>query len=133
MDKSIHKFVSSHCLYILILKFDAFVISGVSMAYGWFLIYHPQLLNYSEVYEIISLIFTSKILGGTFVGLGVINILSIVLNSRILKTISISLLFGLWVFFGAALFQSDATNTTYIHSFGWSLICLGVVLREMVE
>lgn len=127
------KITRSHFFEVLVLKWDAVMVSLVSIFYGSFLIIHPQLLDNTEVYDILSEIFTSQAFGIAFITLGMMKILSIVFNSRWLKIISISLLVGIWILFGTALLQNDAVNTIYIHSYGWAAISFGVVIREWIS
>lgn len=128
-----NRLIHSSFFVVLLKKFDSVTVSLVGLSLGWFLIRHPRLVNYSEAYDIVSQVFTSRVFGFAFLLVSFLKILSIIYKLEPLKIITISILFGLWMFFGTALFLSDTTNTVYIHCYGWALVCLGVVLREMVE
>ena len=128
-----NRLIHSSFFVVLLKKFDAVTVSLVGLSFGWFIIRHPKLINYSEAYDIVSQVFTSRVFGFAFLLVSFLKILSIIYKLESLKIIAISILFGLWMFFGTALFLSDTMNTVYIHCYGWALVCLGVVLREMVE
>lgn len=132
MKNILSRFTHSEFFRILLLKWDAVTVSLVAICFGGFLILHPQLLDKSETYEILSYLFTSKVFGILFLLIGFSKILSIVINSKILKILSISLLVGMWILFGSALYQNDSLNTVYIHCFGWAAISFGVIVREWV-
>lgn len=117
----------------LIRKWDAVVVSLVSIIYGMILFRNPNIIEQGKVYEELSRIFTGTFFGFLFMFFGSMKILSIIFDRKWLKIISISLLVGIWVLFGSALFQNSTVNTLYIHSFGWALISFGVVIREWVD
>lgn len=127
------RFIHSAFFIVTIKKFDAITVSLVALGFGWFLISNPQVLDYSDAYDILSKIFTSQVFGVLFIMVGVTKIGSIIFNSIFFKVVSISCMVGLWLLFGAALFQSNSLNSVYIHCFGWGLLSFGVAIREMID
>lgn len=123
----------SNAFRILILKWDAISLCLVAGGLGVFLIQNPQVLDYAEAYEILSKIFTSQVFGIIFISLASMKLLSVIFDWLWLRILSISLLVGIWVLFGSALFQTDALNSVWIHSFGWALISFGVAIREWIK
>lgn len=117
----------------LLKKWDAIVVSLVSLAYGHTLFVRPGLIENASVYEPLSQIFNGRTFGCLFMVLGIAKLVSIIFNLKILKVVSVSLLVGIWMLFGITLFQVEVTNTVYIHSFGWALVSFGIVVREWVD
>lgn len=118
---------------LVLLKWDAITVSLVAIVFGWFLIRQPQVLDYSDTYDILSELFTSLVFGWIFSILGALQLASIIFDWIWLRIFSISLLVGLWILFGSALMQNTTVNSVYIHCFGWALICFGVAMREWVK
>lgn len=133
MKRNVDRCINSTFFVVLLKKFDAITVSLVALGIGWFLIANPQVLDYSKAYDILSKIFTSQVFGVLFILVGVTKIGSIIFNSTFFKVVSISCMVGLWLLFGAALFQSNSLNSVYIHCFGWGLLSFGVAIREMIE
>lgn len=133
MKRTVDRFIHSTFFVVLLRKFDAITVSLVALGIGWFLISNPQVLDYSETYDILSKIFTSQVFGVLFMIVGITKIGSIIFDSTFFKVVSISCMVGLWLLFGAALFQSNSLNSVYIHCFGWGLLSFGVAIREMID
>jgi len=116
---------------ILLLKWDAFVVSFMSIVYGVQLIVSPQLLNGYEAYEVIGYLFDSRSLGIVFIFLGLFKVLAILQNNIKMKTMSISLLGGLWMFFFIGFFLSPIINSLWALPLAMFLLCLGIAIKEL--
>lgn len=118
---------------LLLLKWDALVVSTVSIIYGTQLICSPQLLNNYEAYESISYLLDSRLFGILFIILGVLKIYSIFKNNFKAKTISISLMGGLWIFFFTGFVFSPVTNSLWVLPLSMFLLCIGIALKEWTK
>lgn len=115
---------------IILLKWDALVVSLISSIYGIQLIASPQLLDGYRAYDVISYLFDSKTFGIAFIVLGVLKIISIYKNNIKLKSLSISLLGGLWIFFFTGFVLSPVANSLWVLPLAMFLSCIGITLKE---
>mgnify|MGYP003396965942 CR=1 FL=1 len=116
---------------ILLLKWDAFVVSLMSIIYGIQLIASPQLLNRYEAYKVIGYLFDSQSLGIAFVLLGLFKTLAIMRNNLKMKTLSISLLGGLWMYFFIGFALSPVANSLWALPLAMFLLCVGIAIKEL--
>lgn len=115
----------------ILLKWDALIVSLMSIIYGIQLIASPQLLNGYEAYEVISYLFDSKTLGAAFIILGSMKALAIFNNNLKIKTLSVSLLGGLWMYFFMGFFLSPVANSLWVLPLAMFLLCLGIAIKEL--
>lgn len=115
---------------IILLKWDALTVSFVASIYGIQLIASPQILDGYKAYDVISYLFNSKTFGIAFILLGVIKFYSIYTNNIKLKSITISLLGGLWIFFFTGFVLSPVANSLWVLPLAMFLLCVGIALKE---
>lgn len=115
----------------ILLKWDALVVSLMSIVYGIQLIASPQFVNGYEAYEVISYLFDSRTLGISFIVLGSLKALAIFKNNLKIKTLSISLLGGLWMYFFMGFFLSPIANSLWALPLAMFLLCLGIAIKEL--
>lgn len=106
---------------VILLRFDGLVIALSSIWYGFTLITNPEMLEQYKTYEVINRVLQDPFLAYAFLIFGVLKILGIILNNRLLKIASIFALFFLWTMFTTSFFIMH-----YYYGFPTSLggICL---------
>lgn len=118
---------------ILILKWYSIGLSFVSIAYGFILFKYPSIVQSYEVYQKIDDFFDHKLLSLAFIILGVMKLLGVIVNNKMLKRISLSLLLGLWLVLGTSFLFSDLPNTVTVLALGNAWLALGIAVREVLE
>lgn len=118
---------------ILILKWYSIGLSFVSIAYGFILFKYPSIVQSYEVYQKIDNFFDHKLLSLAFIVLGVMKLLGVIINNKMLKRISLSLLLGLWLVLGTSFLFSDLPNTVTVLALGNAWLALGIAVREVLE
>lgn len=118
---------------ILILKWYSIGLSFVSIAYGFILFKYPSIVQSYEVYQKIDNFFDHKLLSLAFIILGVMKLLGVIINNKMLKRISLSLLLGLWLVLGTSFLFSDLPNTVTVLALGNAWLALGIAVREVLE
>lgn len=118
---------------ILILKWYSIGLSFVSIAYGFILFKYPSIVQSYEVYQKIDNFFDHKLLSLAFIILGVMKLLGVIVNNKMLKRISLSLLLGLWLVLGTSFLFSDLPNTVTVLALGNAWLALGIAVREVLE
>lgn len=118
---------------ILILKWYSIGLSFVSIAYGFILFKYPSIVQSYEVYQKIDNFFDHKLLSLAFIVLGVMKLLGVIVNNKMLKRISLSLLLGLWLVLGTSFLFSDLPNTVTVLALGNAWLALGIAVREVLE
>lgn len=115
---------------IVLFKWDAIVVSIISVVYGLQLFLSPQILNAYQAYEVISYLLDSHAFGVGFIALGILKTYAIFRNNSAIKSISISLLGALWMFFLVGFILSPVANSLWVLPLAMFLLCLGIALKE---
>lgn len=112
-------------------RWDALVVSVISIIYGLQLTLNPVLLNDYKVYSLISYLFDSKTFGVIFILLGALKMLFLFIRNAKLRSLSIALLGGLWMFFFVSFILSPVANSLWVLPLAMFLLCLGISLKEL--
>ena len=115
---------------LLIMKYDSFAVSIISIIYGCNLIIFPQLVNYGETYEILSAILNSFTFGAIFIVLGTMVIIGIFGNYPRIRAFSISCLISIWTLFLICVLFSGVVNSVWVFSLAMVIFSFGVVFKE---
>lgn len=115
---------------VLVLKWDSLILSLVSIIYGVQLLLYPDILQSYKVYRLIDGMFDQKLISLTFVILGLMKLLGVVLNKKILKRFSLTTLSFLWMVFAISFLISPPANTVWIFSIAMALLAFGIALKE---
>lgn len=118
---------------ILILKWYSIGLSFVSIACGFIIFKYPSIIQNYEVYQKIDNFFDYKILNLAFIILGIMKLLGIIINNKMLKIISLSLLLGLWLVLGTSFLFGDMPNIVTILMLGNAWLALGIAVGEVLE
>ena len=115
---------------LILLKWDSFVLSLATIAYGLQLFTHPKILESYEVYQLIDGMFDQRFISLVFVLLGFLKLVGILINNRKLKRVALSCLTGFWVLFAVSFLLSEPPNTIWIFSTSMALLSFGIALKE---
>jgi len=115
---------------LLILKYDSFAVSLLSIIYGINIIIFPQLLDTGETYEILSTILSSITFGSIFIILGSLKIIGIFKNMPKLRAFAISGLISVWMLFFICVAFSGIVNSVWTLSLAMVIFSFGVVVKE---
>lgn len=115
---------------VILLKWDALTVATISILYGTQLLIHPSVLENYRTFDVLKDTLNSYTYGLIFIVIGLLKVISILLNYPVLRAISISLIIFLWVFFTVSFYLSSSENFTWILSFGIVITSFGVVIKE---
>ena len=112
-------------------KWDAFVVSTISIIYGLQLFVSPHLLHDYRVYSVMNKMLDSRTFGVFFITLGFLKMFFIFRHKVKLRALSIALLGGIWMFFFVGFVLSPVANSLWVLPLAMFLLCLGISLKEL--
>lgn len=118
---------------ILVLKWHSIGLSFVSIAYGFIIFKHPSIMQNYEAYQKIDNFFDYRLLSLALIILGIMKLLGVIINNKMLRRISLSLLLGLWLILGTSFSFGDIPNTITILTLGNAWLALGIAVREVLS
>lgn len=118
---------------ILILRWHSIGLSLVSIAYGFIIFKYPSIMQNYEAYQKIDNFLDYKLLSLSFIVLGIMKLLGVIINNKMLRRISLSLLLGLWLILGTSFSFGDISNTVTVLMLGNAWLALGIAVREVLE
>lgn len=118
---------------ILILRWHSIGLSFVSIAYGFIIFKYPSIMQNYESYQKIDNFLDYKLLSLAFIVLGIMKLLGVIINNKMLRRISLSLLLGLWLILGTSFSFGDIPNTVTVLMLGNAWLALGIAVREVLE
>lgn len=117
---------------ILVLKWYSIGLSFVSIAYGFIIFKYPSIMQNYEAYQKIDNFFDYRLLSLALIILGIMKLLGVIINNKMLRRISLSLLLGLWLILGTSFSFGDIPNTITILTLGNAWLALGIAVREVL-
>lgn len=118
---------------ILVLKWHSIGLSFVSIAYGFIIFKYPSIMQNYEAYQKIDSFFDYRLLSLALIILGIMKLLGVIINNKMLRRISLSLLLGLWLILGTSFSFGDIPNTITILTLGNAWLALGIAVREVLS
>lgn len=118
---------------ILVLKWHSIGLSFVSIAYGFIIFKYPSIMQNYEAYQKIDNFFDYRLLSLALIILGIMKLLGVIINNKMLRRISLSLLLGLWLILGTSFSFGDIPNTITILTLGNAWLALGIAVREVLS
>lgn len=115
---------------LILLKWDSFVLAIGSIVYGLQLCLQPTILQNYKVYELIRRIFDNRLIGLLFIGFGLLKLLGLWKNNKMVKKVALRGLLFLWLLFMIAFIITPPPNTVWIMAFIMFILGLGIVIRE---
>ena len=119
------KKLKEHIVYY----YYSYLLALTSMAYGWKLIIHPEILQTYKVYQKIRDVFDHRFIGVFLLLLGMFYAIATVFNFRKIKQILLPIFSFIWTFFSFSFILSEPPNTVGILTLCVALIGFGVSLR----
>ena len=107
----------------------SYLLSLTSMAYGWKLVIHPEILQTYRVYQKIRDVFDHRFIGVFFILLGASYAIATVFDFKRIKQILLPVFSFIWTFFSFSFILSEPPNTVGILTLCVALIGFGVSLR----
>ena len=113
----------------MIYYYYSYLLALTSMAYGWKLIVHPEILQTYRVYQKIRDVFDHRFIGVFFLLLGALYAVATILDFKKIKRLLLPVFSFIWTFFSFSFILSEPPNTVGILTLCVALIGFGVSLR----
>ena len=113
----------------LIYYYYSYLLSLTSVAYGWKLVIHPEILQTYKVYQKIRDVFDHRFIGVFFIALGLVYGLATMTNRKKIKQLLLPVFSFIWTFFSFSFILSEPPNTVGILTLCVALMGFGVSLR----
>lgn len=107
----------------------SYLLSLTSMAYGWKLVIHPEILQTYKVYQKVRDVFDHRFIGVFFILLGLLYAIATLLDWKKVKQLTLPTFSFIWTFFGFSFILSEPPNTVGILTLGVALLGFGISLR----
>ncbi|MGK9325245.1 hypothetical protein [Aerococcus urinaeequi] len=119
------KRIKEHIIYY----YFSYLLSLTSVAYGWTLVAHPEILQTYKVYQDLRVSFDHRFIGLLFIVLGLSYGLSTMANRKRIKQLLLPVFSFIWTFFSFSFILSDPPNTVGILTLCVALIGFGISVR----
>ena len=117
--------IKEHVVYY----YFSYLLSLISMAYGWKLIVHPEILQTYKVYQKIRDVFDHRFIGVFLLLLGASYAIATVFDFKRIKRLLLPMFSFIWTFFSFSFILSEPPNTVGILTLCVALMGFGVSLR----
>ena len=117
--------IKEHIIYY----YYSYLLALISMAYGWKLVIHPEILQTYRVYQKIRDVFDHRFIGVFLLLLGASYAIATMLDFKRIKRLLLPVFSFIWTFFGFSFILSEPPNTVGILTLCVALIGFGVSLR----
>ena len=107
----------------------SYLLSLISMAYGWKLVIHPEILQTYKVYQKVRDVFDHRFIGVFFILLGASYAIATVFDFKRIKQFLLPVFSFIWTFFSFSFILSDPPNTVGMLTLCVAFIGFGVSLR----
>lgn len=119
------KKIKEHIVYY----YYSHLLALTSIAYGWKLIVHPEILQTYRVYQKIRNVFDHRFIGVFLLLLGLAYAIATIFKFKKIKQILLPIFSFIWTFFSFSFILSEPPNTVGILTLSVALIGFGVSLR----
>ena len=113
----------------LVYYYFSYLLSLTSMAYGFKLVIHPEILQTYKVYQKIRDVFDHRFIGVFLLLLGASYAIATLFDLKKFKRLSLPVFSFIWTFFSFSFILSEPPNTVGILTLCVALIGFGVSLR----
>ena len=117
--------IKEHIIYY----YFSYLLALTSMAYGWKLIVHPEILQTYRVYQKIRDVFDHRFIGVFFLLLGASYAIATVFDFKRIKRLLLPIFSFIWTFFSFSFILSEPPNTVGMLTLCVALMGFGVSLR----
>lgn len=119
------KKIKEHVIYY----YFSYLLALTSMAYGWKLVVHPEILQTYKVYQNIRDVFDHRFIGVFFILLGAFYAVASMFDFKRIKQILLPVFSFIWTFFSFSFILTEPPNTVGILTLCVALMGFGVSLR----
>ena len=119
------KKIKEHIIYY----YYSYLLSFLSIVYGWQLTDHPDILQTYKVYQKLRDAFDHRFIGLFFILLGLVYGLATITNSKKIKQLSLPVFSFIWTFFSCSFILTDSPNTVWVFTLGMALLSFGISIR----
>ena len=113
----------------LVHYYFSYLLALTSVAYGWKLVIHPEILQTYRVYQKIRDVFDHRFIGVFFIALGLVYGLATMTNRKKIKQLLLPVFSFIWTFFSFSFILSEPPNTVGILTLCVAFIGFGISLR----
>ena len=113
----------------LVHYYFSYLLALTSVAYGWKLVIHPEILQTYKVYQKIRDVFDHRFIGVFLLLLGASYAIATLFDFKKFKRLSLPVFSFIWTFFSFSFILSEPPNTVGILTLCVALIGFGVSLR----
>ena len=113
----------------LVHYYFSYLLSLTSVAYGWKLVIHPEILQTYKVYQKIRDVFDHRFIGVFFILLGASYAIATMFDFKKIKRLLLPVFSFIWTFFSFSFILSDPPNTVGMLTLCVALMGFGVSLR----
>ena len=113
----------------LVNYYFSYLLALTSMAYGWKLVIHPEILQTYRVYQKIRDVFDHRFIGVFLLILGASYAIATLFDFKRIKRLLLPVFSFIWTFFSFSFILSEPPNTVGILTLCVALIGFGVSLR----
>ena len=113
----------------LVYYYFSYLLSLTSMAYGFKLVIHPEILQTYKVYQKIRDVFDHRFIGVFLLLLGASYAIATLFDFKKFKRLSLPVFSFIWTFFSFSFILSEPPNTVGILTLCVALMGFGVSLR----
>ena len=117
--------IKEHIVYY----YYSYLLALTSIAYGWKLVIHPEILQTYRVYQKIRDVFDHRFIGVFFLLLGASYAIATVFDFKKIKRILLPVFSFIWTFFSFSFILSEPPNTVGMLTLCVALMGFGVSLR----
>ena len=117
--------IKEHIIY----HYDSYLLSLTSVAYGWKLVAHPEILQTYKVYQRVRDLFDHRFIGVFFIVMGLVYGIATITNRKKIKQLSLPVFSFIWTFFSFSFIISEPPNTIGILTLTVALLGFGVSIR----
>ena len=117
--------IKEHVVYY----YFSYLLSLTSMAYGWKLVIHPEILQTYRVYQKIRDVFDHRFIGVFLLLLGASYAVSTVFNFKRIKRLLLPVFSFIWTFFSFSFILTEPPNTVWAFTLGMALLSFGISIR----
>ena len=117
--------IKEHIVYY----YYSYLLALTSMAYGWKLVIHPEILQTYKVYQKVRDVFDHRFIGVFLLLLGASYAIATMFDFKRIKRLLLPIFSFIWTFFSFSFILSEPPNTVGILTLCVALMGFGVSLR----
>lgn len=117
--------IKEHIIYY----YYSYLLSLLSVLYGWQLTVHPYILQNYKTYQRLRDVFDHRFIGIFFVSIGVMYGLATMAKRKKIKQMLLPVFSFIWTFFSFSFILTDPPNTVWAFTLGMALLSFGISIR----